>query len=288
MVPAFWIVLRCASSPEPLRFLFRVEAEEHKGNRKTERIEPPGGESMHYRICLDGDPEGPWMGHALEEPGCIWLAPSREEVVSRAPEAISQFLAWLRTHGEPDARPTEPKAIRVEVAAIQEIAQFGQSGSAVGLFEWDLLPATDVVIATAVRRLGYARRELLETVAELPAGALDWRPPGNKRTVRENLVHVRNCHGFYLTRILGWDGVKAVLPEPWPEDLFFSLNWVMVRSVAALLDLPPSLRNGIYRADRPSEDWTARKMLRRFVEHELEHVDVVRRTVWAYRESVER
>lgn len=223
------------------------------------------------------------MGHALEEPGCIWLAPDREEAVSRAAQAISQFLTWLRTHGEPGACPTELKGTDVEVAAIQEVVKFGQSGSAVGLFDWDLQPTTDADIVTGVRRLGYARRELLETVAELPAGALDWRPPGNKRTVRENLVHVRNCHGFYLTRILGWDGVKAVLPEPWPEDLFVSLNWVMARSVSALLDLPPSLRDGIFRADRPGEDWTARKMLRRFVEHEIEHLDVVRRTIKAYR-----
>ena len=241
---------------------------------------------MRCSLYIDGTPSGPWMGHLLEEPGCIWLAPTPEEVVARGPAAIVGFFGWLRGHGEAEAATlTTPIAaeIFVEVAELQEAENFGQSGGAVGLFGPDRLPAAPDQIATVVRRLGYARRDLLELVAELPAEALDWAPPGGKRSIRKNLHHVRNAQGWYLTRVLGWAGTEQLLPEPWPEETFESLRWTLKRCTAALLDLPEAYRTGIYRAAEPDEDWTARKMLRRFVEHEREHVEVVRRTIAAWR-----
>jgi hypothetical protein len=207
------------------------------------------------------------MGHLLAEPGCIWLAPTPAETVARAPAAIAGFYGWLRQHGEP------------------RMAQFGQSGGAVGLFAADHIAVNAADIATAVRRLGYARRDLLEAVAELPAEALDWAPPDGKRTIRRNLQHVRDAQGWYLTRVLGREAVETLLPEPWPEETFASMNWGLQHCTRALLGLPESLRSGIYRAEGSDEDWTPRKMLRRCVEHEREHVEVVRRTIAAWRDG---
>lgn len=234
-------------------------------------------------IYLDGSGQGHWMGHFLEETGCIWIAPTKEETVARAAAEIEGFYEWLCSHGEP---PGRRGAGGIRVAAAQEVRDFGRSGAAVGFFEPDREPATLVDITTAVRRLGYARRDLLEAVAGLPDAVLDWRPPAGKRTMRENLHHVRNCQGWYLTRVLGREAARSLLPEPWPAETFASLEWVMRRAVTALLALPEPLRSGVHRAEEPAEDWTARKMLRRFVEHEREHVEVVRRTAGAWRASV--
>ncbi|HYF93064.1 MAG TPA: DinB family protein [Symbiobacteriaceae bacterium] len=238
---------------------------------------------MRYSLYIDGTPGGPWMGHLLQEPGCIWLARSPEEVAERAPAALAGFFGWLRRHGEAGAVTPVGGEIAVEVAELHEAVNFGQSGGAVGLFEPDRLAATADFIATAVRRLGYARRDLLELVAELPEAALDWAPPDGKRSIRKNLHHVRNAQGWYLTRVLGWAATERQLPEPWPEATFESLRWTLEGCTTALLDLPPEYRTGIYRATEPDEDWTARKMLRRFVEHEREHIEVIRRTITAWR-----
>ncbi len=276
---------------------------------------------MHQLVYLDGAPGGPWMGHALAEVGCIWLGPNQGQVISQAPGAIARFYEWLAKHGErrlsqgraggvgarvragagpnaarpngagPDGgRPDESRVplvmardVRAQVVEIQEIPGFGQSGAAVGFFSPDMKPVTDEDIATAVRRLGYARRDLLDVVGRLPQPALDWQPPGGKRTIRQNLVHLHNCHAFYLSRVLGREGTEAVLPEPWPQDTLTCLEWVRERMTAALPELPSNLRSGVFRAEEPAEQWTARKMLRRFVEHELEHLEVVGRTVEAWR-----
>ena len=230
-------------------------------------------------IYLDGAAQGPWMGHYLGQLGCIWLAESRQAAVERAPEAIAGYLDWLWRHGEADVAGTAVGGLSVRVAGEQMVPGFGQSGAAVGLFEPDHRAVTDETMATAVRRLGYARREVLETVLGLDPAALDLRAEG-KRSVRENLEHIANAQGFYLTRVLGWARTAELLPEPWPDDdPFERLRWVLAQATKALLELPPELREGSFPAERPRETWTPRKMLRRFVEHELEHLGVLRRTV---------
>ncbi len=231
-----------------------------------------------YGVCLDGAHGGPWMGHVLELMGCMWLAQEEAAVAARASRAVSSFLEWLQRHGEANVVPLCPEDIQIEVVDVQQVPGFGKSGAAVGFFDWDLQPAEDADISTAIRRLGYARRDLLELVVGLPPAVLDWQPPNGKRTVRENLLHVRDAQAFYLHRILG-EGVWEVLPKPWPADTFASLEWVRDRAVATLLELDPCLRGGVFHAEAPREDWTVRKMLRRFVEHELEHVQVIRRTL---------
>jgi uncharacterized damage-inducible protein DinB len=251
---------------------------------------------VKLRVYLDGAPGGPWMGHALDEVGCIWLASKQSEVITMAPQAISRFFLWLAAHDEPQAagpKPGEavsqalvaPGDIQAEVVEMEEIPGFGKSGGAVGFFGPDLEPATDEDIARTVRRLGYARQDLLDLVAGLPAETLDWSPPARKRTIRKNLIHVAQCHAFYLSRVLGDDRTREAMPWPWPKDTLAMLDWTMSRSVEALASLPAELREGVFPAAEPAEDWTARKMLRRFVEHEVEHVEVVRLTLATFREA---
>jgi len=250
---------------------------------------------VRQNVYLDGDPGGPWMGHALAEVGCIWQGPVHSEVITRAPGEIARFLRWLKAHGEPGIEAVEAAAVKAQVVEIREVAGFGQSGSAVGIFGPDREPATDRDIDTAVRRLGYARRDLHEAMAGLPPDALDWQPPARlsihdaarpalrpaapKRTIRKNLEHICRAQVFYLSRVLGVDAAQGALPEPWPKDTFACLEWVVGRSVEALQALTRQQRSGLFQAADPAEDWTARKMLRRFVEHEREHAEVVRRAV---------
>lgn len=230
----------------------------------------------------------------MAEVGCAWRGPVQSEVITRAPGEIARFLQWLKGHGEPGVKVVGAAVVKAQVTEIQEVSGFGQSGSAVGFFGPDREAVSDRDVETAVRRFGYARRDLLEMVAGLPLEALDWQPPARlsvheaarpaprpatpKRTVRQNLEHICRAQAFYLSRLLGLEAVHLALPEPWPNDTFARLKWVAERSVEALQGLSRPLLSGRFRAPDPAEEWTARKMLRRFVEHEREHVEVVR---WA-------
>jgi hypothetical protein len=234
---------------------------------------------MPFEIYIDGSPETYWIGRILPDMGCIWTAPEREGITEAAPGAIAAYHTWLRSHGEPQIPCIRAEEISVTVKEVREVPRFGISGAAVGLFGPDHAPVTDEDIATLIRRLGYARLDLLNAVGALSSGELHRRPPAGERTIAENLLHIRNCYFFYLSRILGQQELERQLPPPWPEPLFESLHWAMERSTRILLELPEKYRAGIFPARDPQEDWTPRKMLRRFLEHEREHLNVIRRVI---------
>ena len=241
---------------------------------------------MIFDVYMDGHPKTHWMGHALEEVGCIWLAGSPEEAAAMAPQAIARYLQWLHRHGEPGRSPHQAEGIAVSLKEVQEVPRLGISGAAVGFFKPDEIPVTDSDIALAIRRLGYARLDLLETVSLLPPAALDWQPPGNKRSISQNLLHIRNAQFFYLHRLMTREELDTLLPQPWPAGLFESLQWTLARVREILPELPQTRRAGVFPAAEPRENWTARKMLRRFVEHELEHLQVVRQTADLWRKAL--
>jgi len=248
---------------------------------------------VRQNVYLDGDPGGPWLGHMPTEVGCIWRGPTQGEVITRGPGEIARFLGWLREHGEPGVTPVDAAAVKAHVVEVRQVPGLGRPGGPVGLFGPDRQPATDKDIETAVRRFGYARRDLLEVVAGLEPEVLDWPPPSRlsveqagqavprptapSRTVRRHLEHLAESQARYLSRLLEPDAVRAALPEPWPKDTFSRLEWVADRAVGLVLELPRRLRSGVFRAPDSGEEWTARKLLRRLVEHEREHVEAVAR-----------
>lgn len=227
-------------------------------------------------IYIEGHPDTHWMAHLLDEPGCIWIAEDKDKLMAQGLGAVDKFMHWLEQNGEPRRR-LHGKS-KLEVADIQEIPQLGQSGAAVAIFTPDYNRILKEDIALVIRRLGYARRELLELVTALHVDVMDWQPPGGKRTLRQNLEHICNCQWFYLSRILGMDLQDRVTGSR-PEDTMQALHWMQQNITRILLGWPPTLSNGVFKLDKPSEDWTPRKMLRRILEHELEHLWVIRRTI---------
>ena len=65
-----------------------------------------------YPVHLEIADDGRCMAHVLDLPGCIVRAPSRDEALRQLPEAIRDYHAWLRRHGEP--APPEEEPIEVE------------------------------------------------------------------------------------------------------------------------------------------------------------------------------
>ncbi|MEJ2734306.1 MAG: type II toxin-antitoxin system HicB family antitoxin [Anaerolineae bacterium] len=55
----------------------------------------------HYSVYLETGDDGPCMAHVIDLPGCVVRALTRDEALRRLPEAIKEYHAWLRAHGEP-------------------------------------------------------------------------------------------------------------------------------------------------------------------------------------------
>ncbi|MBI4562700.1 MAG: DinB family protein, partial [Candidatus Rokubacteria bacterium] len=130
----------------------------------------------------------------------------------------AEHLAWLQRHGETvgDASPIEVE-VTEEVEARRE-AEF--------CFAADHVPVTVAEIGTAIRRMGFARRDLLDLVRELPDLVLDWRPPLSAaaridswaleiRSIQGILNHIASGDRYYRTALQD----EPVTPEP-QEEIF--------------------------------------------------------------------
>lgn len=234
---------------------------------------------MAVKLYVEVDASGHAMAHALELVGCFDYGLSKDEAVAKMPEAIREYLAWTRKHGEP---LTVLKPITVEVMETVRGTCPRNSGDAAALFKPEKQPASDELIETTIRRMGYAREDLLELVRGLPDEVMDWKQEERMRPIREILAHVARCDCWYVTRLTDEDPPKS---EP-PKDVFLYLKQYRESAVKRLLGLPEKLRAGVYHPKKntkhPEEPWTARKVLRRYVEHEREHIENVQQRLVEY------
>ncbi len=223
----------------------------------------------------------------LDLPGCAYEAPSREAVLSMLPVVIAEHMDWLAAHGE----TVDSSDTAVEI--IEQIDVEGAEGAeGEFVFEDDRRPATDSEIETGIRRMRYARADLLELVDSVSDYVMDWRPPltammridswkPQPLTIREIVSDITGAEGYYMR------GLRAGR-----EPAAGSLNEYDLRSgQSALFDRLRSLsedeRGRVYRPIRPwqqaPELWTARKVIRRVISHERFHTAEIRqRIAWIH------
>jgi uncharacterized damage-inducible protein DinB/predicted RNase H-like HicB family nuclease len=238
-----------------------------------------------YPVYLEIARDGLTMAHVHDLPGCAVRASTPDEALRRAPEAVREYCTWLRRHGEP--LPSEEELIDVEVAG--ESTGFGpfDPGDAAALFPPDREPITPEEMECLFRLMAYARSNLLAMVRDLPDDVLDWQPDSQSFSVRRLLRHIGNAEEWYVSRLVP----PETLPPEWERDedlpIFGFLEMERRTAVARLRQLTQEERSGVFRpmhwTDHPEELWTARKALRRFLEHEREHTAQVRETLTIHR-----
>jgi predicted RNase H-like HicB family nuclease/uncharacterized damage-inducible protein DinB len=238
-----------------------------------------------YPVYLEIAADGRCMAHVLALPGCSVRAPTRAEALHRLPEAIRDTYDWLRRHGEPAPPAEEP--IEFEVAGVS--TGFGpfDPGDAATLFPPDREPISPDEMEHHFRLMDHARADLLALTGHLPEDLLDWIPHPGSFSIRRILRHVGNAEQWYVSRIVPPDS----LPPEWSDDedlpFFEFLETERRTSVARLRQLTEQERAGVHYplhwTNTPGEAWTARKTLRRFLEHEREHTAQVREILAARR-----
>jgi len=221
----------------------------------------------------------------LDLPGCIVRAPTREEALRQLPEAIRDYCTWLRRHAEPAPLTDEP----VEIEVVCENIGFGpfDPGDAAAFFPPDREPVTPEEMEHYFRLMVHARDDLMALVQDLPDDLLDWQPDPASFTLRRLLRHVGNAEEWYASRLVR----PETLPPEWKDDetlpILEFLEMERRTAVARLRQLTEKERSEVFHPTRwtnhPEEAWTARKALRRFLEHERQHTAQARRILAAYR-----
>lgn len=242
-----------------------------------------GKRTTPYPLYLELDSSGACLAHVPALPGCIVIAKDRKEAIANAPDAIREYFAWLGRHGE-HARP--PKKIAVRVAGVFRNGPFKRGGRA-ALLQPDRAPLTRADMQIFLRRASFSRADLLTLVRGLPNDVLDWKREKDSMSVREILRHVGNAEEWYVSRVVK----PGTLPPEWKGDdklpVFKFLAMERRTVVRRFHKLTDAELSGVFYPHRwtahPDEPWTARKALRRLLEHEREHLGHIRQVLAAWR-----
>lgn len=238
-----------------------------------------------YQVYLEVGEDGRAMAHVVDLPGCIGRSETREETLDALPEAIGAYQGWLRRHGEDAPPAAEP----IELEVVGETLGEGpfDPGDRAALFPPDREPVTPEEMEWYFRLMGYNRKDLLALAGEPSDELLDWRPFPGSYNLRRILRHVGNGDKWYVSRIVPVE----TLPPEWDEDEDLPpgdyLEMSRRTAIARLRALTEEERGGIFYptfdTEHPDEPWTARKVLRRALEHEREHMAQAREILAARR-----
>lgn len=219
-----------------------------------------------YKLYVESGPmRKKTMVHVLELLGCVVSGPTTESALEDTPEAIRAYLHFLQGHGE-QVQPDEP--LQTEIAEL--ITPGGWLGGS--LFLWDQEPLAPEDLERSLRWLNWSRTELLEIVSGLSNTELEVLPPSGGRSVKAILEHVYGAEYAYvrlLGKLRGVQGPKMGAQRS-REEL---LAWMAALRASEVETLCSLSQEELAAAATPEKSTrTARRVVRRMLEHEREHL----------------
>ena len=223
---------------------------------------------MKFDVYLETGPKHrKTMTHVPGLAGTIAMGETTEVALDNTRDAIRERIVFLRRHGE---KHPDPEPIELNVA--EEDTTGGFLGFAVGVFGVDLEPIPPREVDRQVRWAEWSREELVGA-ARAQRGGLRAGPQGKGRTPAEILAHVAGSEGAYLNSVVGpVEGLNAAIKEVEsnPDDPWDALARAREILLARIRAMTPEERRAV--VQRGNAQRTARRMLRRTLEHEWEHV----------------
>ncbi len=208
-----------------------------------------------YQVFLETSAEalqeGGYLAHVPELIGCVARGKTKEQAIERTREAVAAYLALLRNRGISVPSANEP--IELDVKETNALT-----------LDPDYQPMSDQELDDLWHLQNASRETLLETLEAMPSSALNWREDPQSWSVRNVLEHIARADLWYASRL--------------EENAFAELLWRLAATrelvMSQLHRLPSDARGRVTKHD--SEDWTPRKVARRMLEHEQEHLQQIR------------
>jgi uncharacterized damage-inducible protein DinB len=156
------------------------------------------------------------------------------------------------------------------------------AGGTNALFTPELEVTTQKEIDQCIQRMGWNREDLLSLVKQLPKSVIKKCPPKEPRSIANALSHIADAELWYISRLHRDMRKESRLL---PRDPFKRLAKAREITCQALLSLTPQELKNVYiptmwcspRQRLLKEKWTAKKVLRRLLEHERQHTQYIKR-----------
>jgi len=215
-----------------------------------------------------------------DRPGCWVFGRTKERAIEKVRIATVEWSEWLKKHGESISDISNK--VEIEVTEMLRVDYNpAEAGKPEPLFWSEVLPVQREDIERTVRLMGYSRKDLPDLFPNISDECLDWKPLGKPRTIRNCLKHIAYVEPWYVNRL------NIEVSEDYPDDVFELLNYTRNIVIECLKNFPERKMRGIF---QPKKDrspvcdlWTARKVLRRLVDHERLHTKYIEKVLKMYR-----
>jgi predicted RNase H-like HicB family nuclease len=202
--------------------------------------------------------DGTFTAHVLELPGCNARGGSREDAIAKVKRSFRDYLALLASRGMSVDHWKELDVDTFEVKDPPVRNEFPEEFRRIDEHE----------LRDLLHQLEASRSALIAQVRGLSAEELEKRPTPAMWSVREALEHVMETEAALLAKL-----------EKWPDTGFATLQAVHRMAFQRFTIMDPE-DTGIDH-EILGRRWSTRKVLRRILEHEYEHLGHIKEIVTA-------
>jgi predicted RNase H-like HicB family nuclease len=191
-----------------------------------------------------------------ELPGCLSTAPTAEEAIAKAPEAIADYLDWLKQN--------KIFFLEEEITSTNVVVKERLRADRVGSrFEAELAAPTDREMTNALMVAATARTLLAELYNEVPLAQRNCAIIPGEWSLMEHLQHILKAEAHYVG-CLNDQPPDELLPVT-EAELPLKLIENGMYHETFLRGLSAEQRAHVY--IHGEAEWTAAKVLRRMTEH---------------------
>lgn len=221
------------------------------------------------RICLAVEDMEPnhWIAWAINLPACFSSATTLADAVARAPQKITEYFSWLLAHNNLLPAINEP----IEIEVIETFHSFASSDDPEyivnAFFDDDRRPLGYWDVEIALRLLNWSHQDLSSAIQSITQEKLTKAISGEVRgSIAGILNHIAIAENWYFEQLsCGLERAKL------PDDPLEKIAIVRANTQEQLVKLIGDERI-IKNCD---ELWSARKIMRRTLWHERDHVQQI-------------
>jgi hypothetical protein len=234
---------------------------------------------MIFQVGIENNNDGRSIAWALEHPGCFAYGINGEKAITNLENAFKEYAGWILRHKPEPWFSFDKNDFGIVINGTWEVyfidddlnkTSEGDYYSVESFFPYDWKPLTTIEIKHALDMLTWSRDDLLQSIHGLNEAKLNQKYEGERWSINGILNHVGGAEWWYMER-LGLAFPRAEVPE---EPL------ARLEKVRGHFNVMLPKLEGVKQVIGMSgEFWSPRKVLRRALWHERDHVDHIRKLV---------
>lgn len=220
------------------------------------------------QIGLERNVEGRTLAWALDYPGVFTYGADDAEAILRMPREMLRFESWLNLRTDYPWVRLEGLDVHIdEIFEVFPVDDEGEIYEVNAFFRSDLLPLNEEEIQKALQIYDWQREELLAGVETLPKDLLSRQFEGQRWTIEGILEHIARVERWYFSRL----DFEISLPDDCSDPL-----QLLTLSAEGVRRSLPETEGWDQVFEHQQEKWSARKLTRRLLWHQRDHIDHIR------------